>query len=95
MQVVNEIQKVRSVFKFADDNGLIEKRVRFGSEFKKPNRKAMRLHRAKQGRAGESIVVHELGESVALVVGLLGAFGIVLSQDEVPTLLRTRSRTAA
>lgn len=38
----NEIQRVRTVFKFAFDNDLIEKPVRFGSAFKKPSRKVLR-----------------------------------------------------
>lgn len=46
----NEIQKVRTVFKYGVDNGLIEKAVRFGSVFKKPSETELRLHRAKQGK---------------------------------------------
>lgn len=45
----NEIQRVRSVFKFAYDATLIDKPVRFGPQFKKPSRKVMRLNRAKKG----------------------------------------------
>jgi len=46
----NAIQRVRSVFKFAYENDLIDRPVKFGSEFKKPSRKTMRIERAKGGR---------------------------------------------
>lgn len=42
------IQDVRSIFKHAFEAGLITTPVRFGPEFKRPAKKAMRLHRAKQ-----------------------------------------------
>jgi len=45
----NEIQRVRSVLKFGAESGLIEKPVLFGPTFKKPTRKVMRHHRAKNG----------------------------------------------
>ena len=45
----NEIQRVRSVFKFGYDSGLIDRPVRFGPSFRKPTRKVMRQHRAKNG----------------------------------------------
>ena len=40
---------MRSVFKFGYDSGLIDRPVRFGPGFKKPTRKVMRQHRAKNG----------------------------------------------
>jgi integrase len=43
------IQFVRCVFKYAYDAELIDRPVRFGPGFKRPSRKVMRLHRAKQG----------------------------------------------
>jgi integrase len=45
----NEIQKVRTVFKYGFDAGLIDKPVRFGAEFKKPSAGVLRRHRAKNG----------------------------------------------
>jgi integrase len=45
----NEVQRVRSVFKFGYDAGLIDRPVRFGPGFKKPTRKVMRQNRAKNG----------------------------------------------
>src|SRR5262249_45181409 len=44
------VQIVRSVFKHAFENGLIDRPVRFGPAFKKPSKKSVRLHRAKQGQ---------------------------------------------
>jgi integrase len=47
--VLNTIQRVRSVCKYAADNGLIEKAVRYGQEFKRPSKKTLRLERAQKG----------------------------------------------
>jgi integrase len=44
------VQGVRTIFKFAFDQDLIEKPVKFGSEFKRPSKKTLRLHRAAQGK---------------------------------------------
>jgi integrase len=45
----NQIQSVRSVFKFAYESDLIDRPMRFGPSFKKPSAKTLRLHRAKVG----------------------------------------------
>jgi len=45
----NEVQRVRTVFKFGYEAGLIDKPIRFGPEFKKPSRKVLRKHRATNG----------------------------------------------
>ena len=45
----NEIQRVRSVFKFGMEEGLIESPVLYGATFKKPSRKTLRKHRAEKG----------------------------------------------
>lgn len=45
----NEIQRVRSLFKYAFEAGLIEKPVRFGPAFKKPSRKVLRQARQANG----------------------------------------------
>jgi len=45
----NEITRVKSVFKYGMDNDLIERAVRFGGEFKKPDKAVLRRHRAKAG----------------------------------------------
>ena len=45
----NEIQRVRVVFKYAYDAGLIDLPVRYGPQFKRPSRKVLRLARAEKG----------------------------------------------
>ncbi len=45
----NEIQRVRTVFKYGYEAGLIDKPVRFGPEFRKPSKHVMRKHRASGG----------------------------------------------
>ncbi len=45
----NEIQRVRTVFKYAYDAGLIDKPMRFGPGFKRPSKKTLRKERAAKG----------------------------------------------
>ena len=45
----NEIQRVRSIFKFGYEAGILDKPVRFGPGFKKPSAKVIRQNRAKAG----------------------------------------------
>jgi integrase len=45
----NEIQKVRTVFKYGYEAGLIDRPVRYGPQFKKPSAGVLRRHRAKNG----------------------------------------------
>ncbi len=45
----NVIQRVRVVFKYASDNDLIDRPVRYGQAFKRPSRKTIRLDKAKKG----------------------------------------------
>jgi integrase len=45
----NVIQTIRSVFKFAYESDLLSRPMRFGPTFKKPSKKTLRVHRAKQG----------------------------------------------
>lgn len=45
----NEVQQVRSILKFAYDEGYIAAPVRFGTAFNKPSAKSMRLERARHG----------------------------------------------
>jgi integrase len=45
----NTITRIKSVFKYALDNGLIDKPVRYGSEFAKPDKAVMRRHKAQAG----------------------------------------------
>ncbi|MEQ8791703.1 MAG: tyrosine-type recombinase/integrase [Pirellulaceae bacterium] len=45
-----EIQRTRTVFKFAFDEGLIDKPVRFGQQFNKPSKTTLRKARASNGQ---------------------------------------------
>jgi integrase len=45
----NEIQRVRSVFKYAYDQGLTDKPIRYGQGFKKPSKKVLRKARHQNG----------------------------------------------
>lgn len=45
-----EIQRIRSIFKFGYDDGILDVPVRFGTGFAKPSRKVIRLESAKRGR---------------------------------------------
>ena len=45
----NEIQRIRSVFKWGIDSELLERAVRFGQNFKKPSKKVRRLARKQAG----------------------------------------------
>src|SRR5262249_51849645 len=45
----NEIQRIRVVFKYAYDAGLIDRPVRYGPGFKGPSKKTLRLHKAAKG----------------------------------------------
>src|SRR5207302_315908 len=45
----NAIQRVRSVFKFGSDNGMIDRPVIYGQRFKRPSNKTLRLNRAAKG----------------------------------------------
>src|SRR5262249_36855342 len=47
VRLSNEVQKVRTVFKYAYEAGLLQAPVRFGPQFKKPSASTLRRHRAK------------------------------------------------
>lgn len=74
----NEIQRVRSVFKFAAESGLIGP-VLFGPAFRKPSAKVMRLNRAVEGgraftREELTSILAECGPNMRAMV-LLGCNG--------------------
>lgn len=78
----NEIQRVRSVFKFAFDAGLIDVQVRFGPAFRRPNQKTLRTERfAKGPRMFEADELHRIiGKAgvhfqAMILIGLNCGFG--------------------
>jgi integrase len=73
----NEVQKVRTVFKYALGQGLIDKPVRYGDEFKKPSKRVMRLHRAKNGkRMFEAVELRKLIETAGVPLKAMILLGI-------------------
>ncbi|MEX1095245.1 MAG: tyrosine-type recombinase/integrase [Planctomycetales bacterium] len=50
VRVGNEVGRVRTVFKYGYESGLIDRPMRFGPTFVKPSRSVMRKHRAKGGK---------------------------------------------
>jgi integrase len=78
----NLVGRIKGVFKYALDNGLIEKPVRFGSEFRKPDKAVLRRHRAQRGErmleAGELrtlIAAAELPLKAMILLGINCGFG--------------------
>jgi integrase len=84
IRLANEIQRVRSVFKYGYDAGLIDKPVRYGPEFKRPAKKVLRKLRAEQGprmferfelqaMIGGALVVGKEGPELVQATALLRA----------------------
>jgi integrase len=78
----NAITRVKSVFKYGLDNGLIEKAIRYGSEFRKPDKAVLRRHRAKNGeKMLEADQLRRLLEAAPvplramILLGINGGFG--------------------
>jgi integrase len=63
----NAITRVKSVFKYALDNGLIDKPIRFGGEFRKPDKGVLRRHRATNG--AKMLEAHELRRLIDALAG--------------------------
>ena len=73
----NEVQRVRSIFKFAFDAGLIEKPVRFGPYFKRPSKKTLRHARNAMGlRMFEADQIRKLLESANVPIRAMILLGI-------------------
>lgn len=76
IRVGNMIQRIRSVFKFATDERLIQRPVVFGQSFKRPSKKTLRLERAKKDvqmfEADELRCIIEAASPVMRAMVLLG-----------------------
>ena len=88
----NEIQRVRMVFKYAYDQGLIDKPIRYGQSFQKPSRKTLRRARATNGpRMFEAIDLRSIVDSASqplkamILLGINCGFG----QTDVSNLPRS------
>jgi integrase len=78
----NEIQRVRSAFKYGFDAGLLDRPMSFGPGFQRPSKKVLRLERAKKGpRMFEAEEVRRILDAAGtpframVLLGLNGAFG--------------------
>jgi len=80
--VGNEIQRVRVVFKYADDAGLIDRQPRYGPAFRRPSKKALR--KLRQSRGPRMFEADELRRMVAaagvqlkamILLGINAGFG--------------------
>ena len=50
MSVGNEITRVKTAFRWCHEHRLLSRPMRFGPEFRKPGRRALRKHRREQGK---------------------------------------------
>ena len=72
-----EINQVKMVFKYGHDAGLIEKIVRYGSEFRKPSRKTLRKNRAVNGqRMFEAVEIRKIVDSASQPLRAMILLGI-------------------
>jgi integrase len=71
------IQMTRSIFLFGYKDGLLEKPMRFGSEFDRPTKKTMRLHVARQGsRLFTPVEIHQLIGAASVQIRAMLYLGI-------------------
>ncbi len=87
--VGNEINRIRGVFKFGTDNHLIERAVRYGSEFKRPNRRVLR--KVRNERAKKFLEADEIrrmidGANVQLRAMILLGVNAGLGNSDVASL---------
>jgi|GEM_PF-186480 len=92
VRLANEIQRVRSIFKFGYDSGLLDKPPRFGPGFKKPSAKVLRHNRARRGlrmfERAELLAVLDAASVNGKAMILLGVNG-GLGNSDVAGLPRT------
>lgn len=73
----NEIGRVRSIFKYGYEAGLMGRPVRFGPEFVKPSKRTMRLARHAQGeRMFEATEIHTLLKAASPTLRAMILLGI-------------------
>jgi integrase len=85
----NAITRVKSVFKYGADNGLIDKAIRYGGEFKKPDKSVLRRHRARNGeKILEAVELRRILEGLAGKQVETGRTNEETGQPETVTLER-------
>jgi integrase len=73
----NEINKVKIILKYAADNRLIPLAVNYGSNFKRPSQKTLRVHRAQRGkRIFEADEIRKLLKSASVPMTAMILLGI-------------------
>jgi integrase len=82
MRLGSTISRIKSVFKYALENGLIDRPPRYGSEFRQPGKAVLRRHRAANGlRMLEAADLHRLLDAASkpmkamILLGLNAGFG--------------------
>ena len=88
----NEIQRVRSFFKWAHEDGLLDKPIRFGTSFRKPSAKTVRIEQAEIGsRDLTSEEIRKLLESanVPMKAMILLGTNCGLGNNDVARLLKS------
>jgi integrase len=85
----NEVQRVRSVFKYAYETDLIDRPVKFGPGFKKPTLKTLRKERAAKGprmfEAKDIRAMHAAADGQLRAMILLGV-NVGFGNEDVATL---------
>jgi len=76
VRLSNEVQRVRTIFKWGYDAALIKTPMRFGPDFKKPSAAVLRKHRAKNG---EKMLE---AEQIRLILDALDGKEVVTGTDE-------------
>lgn len=77
LTVGNFIQRARVVFKYAADNDLIDRPVRYGQGFKRPSKKTLRLEKARQGhKLFTRDEIHKLLEAASVPLRAMFLLGI-------------------
>jgi integrase len=83
VRVANTIQRIRTVFKYGYESGLVDRPVRYGPTFKKPSASVLRRHRAQSGE--KMLEPHEVRQlfdaaastnlRAAILLGVNAGFG--------------------
>jgi integrase len=73
----NEINRVRILFKFGYDAGLIDRPIRYGASFKRPAKKVIRIARAKAGpRMFEATELRAILEAATMPIRAMALLGV-------------------
>jgi integrase len=77
VRLSNAISRVKSVFRYALDNGLIDKPIRFGGEFRAPGKAVLRRHKAQNGtKMLEADELRRLIDSADTALRAMVLFGV-------------------